>query len=136
MDLVIAKRRVESAICAFGGNQNPKRPSQTSSIFRLRDGGSSKPHYEQRFSNRYHITEGRISWDVEADPPIDLDRDHNSSVKDVAGTRNANVAKMTPHVIVDDASGRGSKRPRLGSSSSPSSSFDNADTDTPKLKYR
>ena len=128
MDLVIAKRRVESAICVFGGAANPTRPSHTSSIFRLKDGGYSQSHYEQRSSQRYHVSEGRISWDVEADPHIQLDRrkriNYEASAKGSRSSRD-------PHVIVDDSSG-GSKRPRLESSIS---SFDNH-TDAPKLKYR
>ena len=137
MDLVIASRRVETAICVFGGSLNPKRSSQTSSIFRLKGSCPSKQPYEQRLHQRYRISdEGRISWDVEANPPIDIDEQKNDEGGSGAHalTRNANTTKTTPHVIVDD--GPGGKRSKMDPSSPTPSSASFEGADAPKIKYR
>jgi hypothetical protein len=137
MELVLATRRVEAAICVFGGNLNPRRSSQTSSIFRLKDAQSGKHRYEQQLPTRYQVNEGRISWDVEADPPVDLE---GANTKEEAGHApkrgqglNDSTAKGEPHVIVDDTSS--GKRAGHGRSSSPITSEESAENEK-KLKYR
>jgi hypothetical protein len=135
-ELVLATRRVETAICVFGGNLNPKRSSHTSSIFRLKDAQSGKQQYEQQLPKRYQVNEGRISWDVEADPPVDLERAHMTDQAGRVTKRfqgRSDSIKGGPHVIVDDtASG---KRAGHGRSSSPMTSEGSAENDK-KLKYR
>jgi hypothetical protein len=137
IELVLATRRVETAICVFGGNLNPRRSSHTSSIFRLRDDQSGKQQYEQQLPKRYQVNESRISWDVEADPPVDLERAH---LKDQAGRatkrgqgRSDSTVKGGPHVIVDDTPS--GKRAGHGRSSSPMTLEESAENEK-KLKYR
>lgn len=98
-DLVIARRRLTSAIYAFGGNRvrksnsknSPTKTSCKSNIFRVKrelgadnsleteksvgDGKSitnKRTKYELALSNRYFENENRISWEVEEDPPIQI----------------------------------------------------------------
>lgn len=76
--LEVAKRRVISSVCAFGGNitSAPKRtddtPKQEKSIFRVKDATESKSKYEESLSSRYYENESRISWEVEENPPVEL----------------------------------------------------------------
>lgn len=81
MDGVIAKRRVETAICAFGGSLNrstdrrshhPEGSSAAhSSIFRLKGRALQRKIYEERLSSRYYLSGSVISWEVskELDAP-------------------------------------------------------------------
>ena len=130
MDVIIASRRIETAICVFGGSQKTARQTHTSSIFRLKGTTSNRTHYEQQMSKRYHVGESRISWDVEANPPIYLgpsDADQTNSADEMKSPR----TKNSPHLIVDDTPG--GKRPGSGSAS-PTPSCENPDA--PKMKYR
>jgi hypothetical protein len=139
MDLVLATRRVDTAICVFGGNLNSScRSAHTSSIFRLKDTPPGKHHYEQQFPSRYQVNEGRISWDVEADPPVDRERAHVNKEHTGHATkrgqgRSNNAAKGGPHVIVDDTPG--GKRAGHEQVSSPMTSEELAENER-KLKYR
>jgi hypothetical protein len=91
-DLVVARRRVTSAVCAFGGTQtcnehNQQAPGQ--SIFREKaeapavtpssstgtPPGSrfqtrAKAKYEEVLPTRYYENENRLSWEFEAEPPV------------------------------------------------------------------
>lgn len=74
-DLIIALRRVESAICAFGGHiaqqqapQQQRYPS-ANTIFRPRV-SPEREFYNSRFHQRYILAPNNISWHVEEDPPI------------------------------------------------------------------
>lgn len=130
MELVIATRRIETAICVFGGNLNLRRPSRTSSIFRLKSSSSTtKQRYEQHLSQRYHFTEGQLSWDVESNPPIDVEQTGNQNTSSGVGEEHTSDEKDSPHVIVDYTSG---DKPNRSDSSSPSLET----TETPKMKYR
>jgi len=85
-DVFIAKRRLASAVCAFGGlvGQKPKplRNSSISSIFRTKceDTGDhsvskksrSRARYEQKLPLRYYENEDRLSWEIEEHPPLEL----------------------------------------------------------------
>jgi hypothetical protein len=81
-----ARRRISSALCAFGGNCNPydagtKKSSQ--SVFRVKTEESilskveadgerlSKSKYNELLSNRFYESENRISWENEEDPPVE-----------------------------------------------------------------
>jgi hypothetical protein len=72
----MSTRRVEAAICAFGGylKSNEQEPCrQAISIFRLRNGRNkspSKEFYDSRFHRRYFVNGNHVSWDVEENPPI------------------------------------------------------------------
>ena len=74
-DLIIASRRVDAAIYAFGGSVNRRydrrQHDQTMSIFRTK--GASTEHrraYENCLPHRYAVSGSHISWEVEENPPI------------------------------------------------------------------
>lgn len=75
-DLAIATRRVEAAICAFGGTVNgpTRRHQQTWSIFRTKGASmEARRSYEQCLPRRYAMRGSHISWEVEENPPIHVD---------------------------------------------------------------
>jgi len=96
-DIFIAKRRLASAVCAFGGfvGQKPKplRDSSVSSIFRTKcDEGNdqvasrktrSRVRYEQKLPLRYYENEDRLSWEVEEHPPLETITDDEDEDADV-----------------------------------------------------
>jgi hypothetical protein len=65
-------RRVEAAICAFGGSLRPqKQDQQTTSIFRVKqDVGEARRRYDRELVNRYCVSGSRLSWEVEENPPV------------------------------------------------------------------
>jgi hypothetical protein len=96
-DIVIARRRVESSICAFGGqvirdNGPTSMSSNKDSIFRSKDESDAKPvtvtpsssvtsptqksqerlKYEEALSGRYYENDNRLSWEFEEDPPVEI----------------------------------------------------------------
>ena len=76
--LEVAKRRVISSVCAFGGNitcatkTTEEKPKQEESIFRVKDPTVIRSKYEESLSSRYYENESRISWEVEENPPVEL----------------------------------------------------------------
>lgn len=123
---VIASRRVDSAICAFGG-QVIKKDKAT----------ESKTYYSNAITNRYFEHESRISWDVEESPPVESPR--KLSNKTQTGT---------PVKRVGDDTDMNPKTPKTSkmydSSDSPESALKTADEegsdsargDAPRMKYR
>lgn len=101
-DIVVARRRVESSICAFGGqiNRDSSRTvaslasASKDSIFRAKDENDSKPvtvtpsssvssppgvhktqerlKYEEALSGRYYENDNRLSWEFEEEPPVEI----------------------------------------------------------------
>lgn len=71
-DFVIATRRIEAAICAFGGALYSSSSTRTDSIFRLTGPSSSRRRYEELLHRRYFLSGSRISWAVEENPPVDI----------------------------------------------------------------
>jgi hypothetical protein len=91
-DVVVARRRVTSAVCAFGGTQNCNDHNHQvsgQSIFREKEEtpavtpssstgtppGSrfqsrAKARYDEVLPTRYYENENRLSWEFEADPPV------------------------------------------------------------------
>jgi hypothetical protein len=73
-DTVIATRRVEAAIYAFGGFLKPplkKQQGAATSIFRHRK-SLSREFYDVRFHQRYFVNGTHLSWEVEENPPVHL----------------------------------------------------------------
>ena len=62
-DIILGTRRVEAAVCAFGGVVLPRHDRQN--IFR-----TPLTPYEQALPSRYTIRDRQISWDVEEHPPM------------------------------------------------------------------
>uniref|UniRef100_A0A7S3PZU6 Uncharacterized protein n=1 Tax=Chaetoceros debilis TaxID=122233 RepID=A0A7S3PZU6_9STRA len=77
--LIIAQRRIQSAIFAFGGNvskkiKEPNFDSSKSSIFRPKTAnfnGLTKSRYDAAMANRYYEHENRISWEFETKSRVD-----------------------------------------------------------------
>jgi len=78
-DMVVAKRRVIAAVCAFGGSRckSKLKQSDRGSIFRnvgsdeKNDIVTGRPYeYDEYFSKRYYENENRISWAFEETPPV------------------------------------------------------------------
>jgi hypothetical protein len=65
-DIIIGTRRVEAAVCAFGGSLLPNKRS----IFCEKRVNTARQHYEQLLPRRYTVHDRRISWDVEENPPV------------------------------------------------------------------
>ena len=82
----VARRRVTSAVFAFGGNCDPIGNTEEkidniskASIFRVKveDDNEEKESnnvskYEASLSGRYYENENRISWEAEEDPPVEI----------------------------------------------------------------
>lgn len=66
-DEEIARRRINSALCAFGGVVIPP----VDSIEIIKSGHEQK--YEDSLPDRYYEEENRLSWEIEEDPPVELD---------------------------------------------------------------
>jgi len=100
-DTAVAQRRVESSVCAFGGNINkerstPPRGTGREAIFRGKEADEHKSaavtpssteasgsvmsqsiqkmrkKYEEDLPNRYYENESRLSWEFEENPPVEL----------------------------------------------------------------
>lgn len=68
-DRLVARRRVVSALCAFGGNGSRYRNSILSTSLTLAD-GKEKEVLCSQMSQRFYEHENRISWEVEEYPPV------------------------------------------------------------------
>jgi hypothetical protein len=135
-DLKIAIRRVEAAICAFGGDLNTEMDYQASSIFRFKGPSNARLLYKQRLPYRYYLSGSRISWEVEENPPVCLVID---SEEDQDGSTPAGVKRQNRYHSDSPCSHRGGRGQRSGVSTpslSPSATPDGMDTDGSKMKYR
>jgi len=131
VDAKIATRRVETAICAFGGTLNSRRRNDASSIFRLSRGGE-KQMYERCLPSRYNLGGSVISWDVEENPPVHLDSEKNqhrvgggATAKD-GGRTTSPGGDSSQHDT--DPVGRNGSSPTVGTSQ--------ASDEAKKMKYR
>jgi hypothetical protein len=109
-EIAIARRRVESSICAFGGNLNRGRTEtqiqdNREAIFRGKtesnepvsatvtpsstDASSSaqsqkarnRVKYEDALGSRYYENESRLSWEFEENPPIEVIPDDDAATE-------------------------------------------------------
>lgn len=123
MELTVARRRVETAICAFGGSLNNGSKFYNSSIFRLKGNSSLKQRYEQRLPQRYRTGTNSISWDVEENPPVEIKHDTGGVV-----THSVEATKDSPLVMYDDKTDKNSTAEMPGASVK--------GVDAQKMKYR
>ena len=65
-DVEIARRRINSALCAFGGSALPKQHSWSTRKT------ASRENYESLLPERYYEDDNRLSWEVEEDPPVEI----------------------------------------------------------------
>lgn len=122
LDIKVALRRVEAAVCAFGGTvQDYRRHAQ--SIFRLRDrvAEDTRMEYERVLAGRYYLSGSRLSWDFEENPPVAIEDD------DEGQARRRTTCQLTDSPAARDAS--------MEHQSSPSSQSSYQSCDS-KLKYR
>ncbi len=73
-ELELARRRVDSAVHAFGGDM---QRSQT--IFRARS--SAKEFYDSCFHRRYFVAGDHISWELENHPPVRLNPENSQELR-------------------------------------------------------
>ena len=121
-DIAIARRRVESSICAFGGNMNRGRATtkiqdDRDAIFRDKtesknpvsatvtpastDASSSsqsqlariRSKYEDALPSRYYENESRLSWEFEENPPVETIPDDDTATENEEGGQNKNKEK-------------------------------------------
>jgi len=86
-NLVIAGRRISSAICAFGGQLQKKNADVP-----------TKSHYTESVINRFFEHESRISWDVEESPPIESsDTRYHSTSENSSMKRMSECFDMNPN---------------------------------------
>jgi hypothetical protein len=83
-NLLIAKRRLKSAVLAFGGNYGSMNGNNNKNDSTARDAKKPKlDTYEESLAYRYYENCGRISWDVEESPFVATDTDSSSFKTDV-----------------------------------------------------
>lgn len=122
LDMKVALRRVEAAVCAFGGTvQDYRRHAQ--SIFRLRDrvAEDTRLEYERSLAGRYYLSGSRLSWEFEENPPVTIEDD------EARRARHAPTCRLTDSPAARD--------PSQVNQSSPSSHSSYQSSDS-KLKYR
>jgi hypothetical protein len=123
----MARRRVETAIHAFGGFIKPKHVlSKHDSIFRLKPSGHPKSPWKQLYDDcihrRYVVNANHISWEVEQNPPV---HEENTSNRRARRTADLN----------DDSGDSGIDRNEHGSPHS-TVSVATEDNQQQKMKYR
>ncbi len=135
-DLVVAQRRIESAICVFGGNcSNRKKKKQVApdesknSIFRRKNVNfeSTTSRYSAAVANRFYEHNNRISWEFETDCPVDGE----SCISRGRHTPTALVKRKSPTYELDKTTPKKLKEDENYVSSSSSVSSSRA-TPTPK----
>ncbi|KAL7470931.1 hypothetical protein ACHAXS_011205 [Conticribra weissflogii] len=70
----IARRRVNSALCAFGGD------SVRDSSNLNENKSTTREKYKNLLPDRYYEDENRLSWEVEEDPPVEISEEEDDSV--------------------------------------------------------
>jgi hypothetical protein len=145
-DRVIAARRVEAAICAFGGCLKPKDSERgPQAIFRPKiDIPNSAPvnenakntSYEQAFHKRYVVTASKISWEVEEEPPVrPCETSSGTNLNRKRAAKEMNDRNMDGGMI-SPCAGRQFRDDETYGGSTPSPSASVAGLDVPKMKYR
>lgn len=107
-DIAVARRRVESSVCAFGGSlnrdhrisQNAKN-AEARGIFREKGAKAQlspavtpssstnssshrsnrvKVRYEEQLPGRYYENESRLSWEFEESPPVEISKEGEEDI--------------------------------------------------------
>jgi hypothetical protein len=144
-DTVIATRRVEAAIYAFGGFLKPpvkKQQGAATSIFRHRK-TLSREFYDVRFHQRYFVNGTHISWEVEENPPVHLSPSELPASVRGRGERGDSSGMLlggpdSPHHTNrrhDQASSPGDRKPSGDCSTNSTGSIIPSDNQQ-KMKYR
>lgn len=158
-DAIVARRRVDSSVYAFGGNPSRERPPQTlqdkNSIFRGRESkdklelatvtpssATSTPanryqmrvrsKYEADLTGRYYENESRLSWEFEENPPVEIIQDDDDYERGdgLASLRSSgNDDSKSVDQLQGDGDGKGSDGDASGSRAA-------ASPPAPKMRYR
>lgn len=119
-NIEVARRRLTSALCAFGGNNSLARKNSSSrkksgtkvlpkshTFKREQDNGgvsleksnvdsdtksNKRTKYEAALANRYFENDNRISWEFEEDPPVVLS---TTGLKNFSSTSDAETRQLT-----------------------------------------
>lgn len=106
-DVAVARRRIDSSVCVFGGHLNRDRTAHGEKMpgnqTTLKGAGShatvtpsssvgtppgsrfhsrSKKQYEEGLPGRYYESESRLSWEFEETPPIEIGREDEEKDND------------------------------------------------------
>lgn len=131
IDWTLARRRVETAVIAFGGHivANCAKPTSRLSIFRHKNDEATKQVYQHRLPHRYQLSGSAISWEVEESPPIHISsKQQGSSESNDNGVASRESRPPTPcesYSVLD-----------LKNAESSSMSANDEKGEQPKLKYR
>ena len=84
----IARRRINSALCAFGGDamKDLSIPQPKKSPLRMK--------YEQLLPDRYYEDENRLSWETEEDPPVEISEGEDDDATS-GGKSNSSLNKVS-----------------------------------------
>lgn len=139
-DIAVGTRRVEAAVCAFGGTIIPRNP------YTRAFASANRIRYERQFPNRFTQKGSRISWDVEDDPPVPAAYDLDSStpndrrvriVSDMDSTIPGRPTYPANRGTEDNNDTNSDATSTVGNcASSPGSGDDGSKEDSSKLKYR
>lgn len=130
-NLLIAKRRLKSAVLAFGGNYGSMNGNNNKNDSGSRDGKKQKlDTYEETLAYRYYENCGRISWDVEESP---FDATKKSMDDTDSSSFNSDVEEEAPPLQTKNMSDRNQFLDEIDNSESSSMSEED---DCGKTKYR
>lgn len=95
-DLELARRRVDSAVHAFGGDTQ-----RSQSIFRTRS--SAKEFYDNCFHRRYFVAGNHISWELESHPPVALNVENGQQFQAPHGVEEGGGIRFSSSAIQMDS---------------------------------
>ena len=99
-EVTFAKRRLSSAVCAFGGCKKETK-SQHVSYNSPFNNNQAQLLYEQQLSSRFYMNETRLSWDVEEAPPVECSRNEITQINRDR-TFDSTTSKQESTILVDE----------------------------------
>lgn len=82
-DLAVARRRIQSSICAFGGSLHHEANNEN----------KRQKVYAEALGTRYYENESRLSWEFEENPPIVIEKESESRRNSNEGSEGSNKDK-------------------------------------------
>ena len=129
-EIFVATRRVQTAICAFGGWIPPAQQNHSNSIFRHRK-SAAEEHYDLEFHRRYRVSGySSISWEVEENPPVNIEQPGMNGTGLFARDRSPH--RRSPQTVSPEG---GSKMTKKSSHTDSNGSMIPSDSHQ-KMKYR
>mmetsp|Transcript_3477 Transcript_3477/g.4929 ORF Transcript_3477/g.4929 Transcript_3477/m.4929 type:complete len:738 (-) Transcript_3477:62-2275(-) len=139
---LIAKRRLTSAILAYGGVRRRSQDVQVLSAPSGKDTMAANAQYEQSLAMRYYESNSRLSWDVEETPPIEIGdgissgKGKRTSLKD---SKSSEVDYMSKTQFATGYHEEDDTKNGIAQNQNSNISIEQSHTklsDTPKMKYR